>query len=172
MYIVITVKTYPERLVFPMINDLVVKFKQEYATTSLTCAPNGLDGKCRKLFQSFAEEYDDPSKKDKLTEVANLVENSKKTMNKNIDVMLQNIDRATDIEESTKVLQDQAAKFHTNATILKKRELCKQYKTTACIVLALLLLLAVILLATVGPSAAAGRFFFCFFVLLGKSSAR
>jgi len=147
VYIVITSQKYPERLVFPMINDVVLKFKAEFGAPSLTCVSGALDGKAKRLFQSLADEYDDPSKRDALSKVLISVNDVKTSMHKNIDSMINNMDRAVVIEESSKRLQDQAARFDTQARVLKRRELCRQYKTTACIALAIILLLTVVILA-------------------------
>ena len=110
VYIVISAFDYPERLVFPMINELVLKFKAEFGPQSLTCPAGALDGKAKKLFQALTEEYDDPTKRDKLAQVQAQVQGVKLTMGKNLDNMLKNIDKAKDIEESSAQLQAQAAK--------------------------------------------------------------
>lgn len=47
VYIVITAKDYPERVVFPMINELMSKFKDSSAKAQ-TCGEGGLDRKCKK----------------------------------------------------------------------------------------------------------------------------
>jgi len=110
VYIVISAFDYPERLVFSMINELVVKFKQELGPQSLTCPAGALDTKARKLFQAMTDDYDDPTKRDKLMQVQAQVQGVKLTMGKNLDSMLKNIDKAKDIEESSHQLQAQAAK--------------------------------------------------------------
>lgn len=145
LYIVITVKSYPERIVFQMINELINQFLQDYSVTSLTCASNGI--KCNKLFQKFFEKFDNPD--DKLTEVIVLLNGAKKKMGENIDMALENVDQLKEIEKSTEILVDQSAKFYTDAKVLRRRELCKQYKTIACIVFSILLLLTVILLVAI-----------------------
>lgn len=110
VYIVISAHSYPERLVFPMINELVPKFKADFGQVSLTCGANGLDSKAKKLLQGVVNEYEDPTKHDKLSKVQAQVQGVKSTMGRNLDSMLSNIDKATDIEESSKKLQDQAAR--------------------------------------------------------------
>jgi hypothetical protein len=145
VYIVISAQSYPERLVFPMINDLILKFKSEFGAPSLTCVAGALDGKAKRMFQTLAEEFDDPTK-DKLTATIAQVEKVKSTMAGNIDNMLKNIDTATDIEESTQRLEDQARRFDSQARQLKNRELWKKYKVTCCIILAVILVLGVLIL--------------------------
>jgi Synaptobrevin len=152
VYIVISAFDYPERLVFPMINELVIKFKQEFGPSSLTCAASQLDSKARKLFQALADDYDDPTKRDKLAQVQAQVQGVKLTMGKNLDSMLKNIDKARDIEESSAQLQAQAAKFDEQAKVLKRRELCRKWQTTAFIVIALAIIITVVVVVIVGPS--------------------
>jgi len=143
VYIVISSFNYPERLVFPMINDLVITFKKEFGPQSLTCPASALDGRAKKMLQNFVEEYDDPTKRDKLSQVEAQVQGVKLTMGKNLDSMLKNIDTATNLEESSKKLQDQAAKFDERAKTLKRRELCRKWQMTAAIVCVLLIVIAV-----------------------------
>jgi hypothetical protein len=111
VYIVISAYDYPERLVFPMVNDLVLKFKGEFGVPSLTSPAGALDSKAKKMFQALADEYDDLTKRDKLAQVQAQVQNVKLTMGKNLDSMLKNIDKAKDIEESSNTLSMSAAKY-------------------------------------------------------------
>lgn len=70
IYIVITVASYPERIIFPMIlNEMIPKFKSEFGEKSLTAPASSLDKACARLFQKLVEEYDDPAKKDKVAMV-------------------------------------------------------------------------------------------------------
>jgi hypothetical protein len=115
-----------------------------------------LDGKAKKLFQTLAEEYDDPTKRDKLAQVQAQVQGVKLTMGKNLDSMLKNIDKAKDIEESSAQLQAQAAKFDEQAKTLKRRELCRKWQTTCGIVFFILLIITVLVVALVGPMAGGG----------------
>ena len=155
IFIVISGQDYPERIVFPMINDLVTKFKKEFATSSLTCAPGGLNEKARKLFAQLVEDYDDPSKKDKLAQVQSSVQDVKLNMHRNMDVLLNNIDKSKSIEASSVRLQDQASLFDQRATQLKRKERCKAYKTWACIGGSVIVLLVALVIAFVPLSAAA-----------------
>jgi len=156
VYIVISAFDYPERLVFSMINELVVSFKQELGPQSLTCPAGALDSKARKIFQKMAEEYDDPTKRDKLMQVQAQVQGVKLTMGKNLNNMLKNIDKARNIEESSSQLQAQAAKFDEQAKTLKRRELCRKWQTTALIVIAIAIVIVVVVVAFVGPSVGGG----------------
>jgi len=155
IFIVISGQDYPERIVFPMINDLVTKFKKEFATSSLTCAPGGLNEKARKLFAQLVEDYDDPSKKDKLAQVQSSVQDVKLNMHRNMDVLLNNIDKGKAIEASSIRLQDQASLFDQRATQLKRKERCKAYKMWGCVIVSAIIVLGVIVFAFVGVPAAA-----------------
>ena len=147
VYIVIHAQSYPERLVFPLINELITKFKAEFGAASTTCVAGALDGKAKRLFQALADDYDDPTKRDKISQVQAQVQDVKQVMHKNIDSIIQNIDVATEIEDATKRLQDQAERFDTQARTLKRRELWRKYKVTLAICLGLVLLIGVLLLA-------------------------
>jgi len=150
IFVVISGQDYPERIVFPMINDLVTKFKKEFATSSLTVAPGGLNEKARKLFMQLVEDYDDPSKKDKLAQVQASVQDVKLSMHRNMDVLLNNIDKSKQIEQSSLRLQDQASRFDQRATELKRKEKCKAYKTWACVAVSAIIIGGAILIAILG----------------------
>ena len=119
VYIVITVTTYPERLAFPMINELVPRFKAEFGDRSLACGEQALSKKCEKMFGRLCADYDDPTRKDKVAAVTAQVDDVKLTMHRNIDGMLSNLEKSSKIEEDTKRLQDQAKLFDKQARTLK-----------------------------------------------------
>lgn len=145
IYVVITVTSYPERLVFPLIlNEMIPKFKAEFGDKSLTCAANALDKSCARLFQKLCEDYDDPGKKDKVAQVQQQVNDVKSTMHNNINSMLDNLGKTEKIEQDTKRLQDQASIFDRQARVLKHRERCKNYKLTAVLVIAVIIILIII----------------------------
>ncbi len=74
VYIIITVTSYPERLVFPLIlNEMIPKFKAEFGEKSLTAQASSLDKACSRLFQKLVEDFDDPGKKDKVIMVTQQV---------------------------------------------------------------------------------------------------
>ena len=80
VYIVISAQNYPERLVFPLLNELVQRFKQELGPASATCAAGALDGRAKKLLVALAEEFDDPTRRDRLSQVNAQVESVQSTM--------------------------------------------------------------------------------------------
>ena len=143
VYIVISSQDYPERLVFQMINSLVIKFK-EFGAVSLTCPANGLDKVAKSMMKQLASEYDDPTKIDTLEKVKRNVDQVKGKMHENLGGMIKNIDLATNIEESSSQLKDQAAHFNTQATTLKRRELWRMWKITCGIGLLIVVVIIVI----------------------------
>ena len=145
VYIVITATTYAERLAFPMINELLRTFKDAHGDRSLHCAEQALSKKCAAQFKALCDDYEDPTRKDKVAAVAAQVDDVKLTMHKNIDGMLSNLEKSSKIEEDTKRLQDQAKLFDKQARTLKRREQCKNWKLTAIIGFLILLIFIIIL---------------------------
>jgi hypothetical protein len=146
-YIVITVANYPERLVFPMINELIPQFKQEHGDRALTCEAGALNKKAEPLFSRLVKEYDDPASKDKLSQVQSRVEDVKLQMSSNIDGILRNLEKSEQIETDTQRLQDQARLFDKQAASLKRREQWKSWKLTL-IIGGIILIILIILIAT------------------------
>ena len=101
VYIVISALDYPTRLVFSMINALVIRFRSEFETQSLSCVSGALNTSARKLFQTLIGEYDDPTKLDKLSIVQDQVYDVTRSIAKNVDGLLRNIDKASDIERTS-----------------------------------------------------------------------
>lgn len=124
----ITTIDYPERLVFPLINDIIPQFKQEHGDKALTCEANALTKKTEALFSKLVKEYDDPTKKDKLSAVISKVEDVKLTMHSNIDGMLRNIDHTEQVEKTTAKLHEQAKLFDQQARTIKRQEQWKNMK--------------------------------------------
>lgn len=148
VYIVITVTDYPERLAFAMINELIPQFSKDLGSRADTCAENGLKGASKKIFSALADEYDDPSNKDKISRVRDQVEDVKSIMHNNIQGMLHNLDDASKIDQDAQVLQEQAAKFQQQAKTIKRREQWKNWKLTLVIVAVVVLVLIVIIVST------------------------
>jgi len=147
VYIVITTPTYPERLVFPMINSLIPTFKQEFGEKALTCEAGALNKKAASMFSKLVEEYNDPTSKDKLSQVQAKVDNVKSTMHQNIDAMLSGLEKSEQIEQDTQRLQDSARLFDSQATTLKRREQWKNWKLTLIIGGIILLILIVLIMS-------------------------
>lgn len=147
VYIVITMADYPERLVFPMINDLIPKFRQEFGEKALTCQQGHLNRKVESLFSKLVDEYDDPASKDKIASVQAKVDDVKIAMSKNIDGMLANMEKTENIETDTQRLQDQARLFDKQASTLKRREQWKNWKLSL-IIGSIILIILIILIVT------------------------
>lgn len=147
VYIVITVADYPERLVFPMINELIPAFKEDLGERALTCAEGALNKKVEPLFSRLVKEYNDPSTKDSVSRVQAKVEDVKLTMSNNIDGMLRSIEKSERIETDTKRLQDQARLFDKQAATLKRREQWKNWRLNL-IIGSIILVILIILIAT------------------------
>ena len=147
VFIIIHGQAYPDRLVIPMMTELSQKFKQEFGAASAACKPNALDVPARQLLQALAMDYDDPTKRDKLSQVQAQVQDVKLTMHKNIDTIVQNIDRAKDIEQSSERLQGSANEFASRARDLKNKEMWKKYKTWGCIFASALIFILILLIA-------------------------
>lgn len=133
VYICIAAISYPERLIFPMLNDLAPNFKQEFGQQARTCGANELSRKTEAVFNKAVAEYDDPAKKDKLSSVMSKVEDVKLTMHNNIDGMLRNLDQTEQVERTTAKLHEQARMFDNNARTIKRQEQWKNMKLTLLI---------------------------------------
>lgn len=149
VYIVITTIDYPERLVFPLINEIIPQFKQELGDKALTCEGNALTKKTEPLFSKLVNEYDDPSKKDKLSAVISKVEDVKLTMHSNIDGMLRNIDHTEQVEKTTAKLHEQAKLFDQQARDIKRQEQWKNMKIMLIIggIVSIVLIVIIVTLA-------------------------
>jgi hypothetical protein len=131
VYMLITAMDYPERLLWKFMGDFMNQYSQQFGEASKTCVSGALDGKAKKLLNSFVVEYDDPTK-DKLVAILKTSEDIKVKMNKNITDMLENIKIAESIEDTTQDLERAASDFHNNSKALKNSELWKKYRVYAC----------------------------------------
>jgi len=146
VYIVITTSTYPERTVFKLIlEDFIPKFKTEFGDRSLTAQPSGLDKACARLFQILYEDYDDPTKKDKITKVQVEVEGTREVITEAMNEQLKNLQKSDDIEIATQKLQEQAKKYAIDAERLKNQERWKNYKICAAVSFVVVILLIIII---------------------------
>lgn len=146
VYICITTIKYPERLVFPMLKELSPKFQEACGDKIAAATPNQLSKKCEPIFLKLVKEYDDASKKDKLSSVMSKVEDVKLSMHNNIDGMLRNLDQTERVEKTTAKLHEQARLFDSQARTIKRQEQWKNMKLTLMIggIAVLILILLVI----------------------------
>ncbi|GBG32148.1 Vesicle-associated membrane protein 7 [Hondaea fermentalgiana] len=147
VYVAITTSEYPERLVFPMLNEVIKRFQAELGDRVATAQEGGLNKKAKSLFSAVVRDYDDPSKKDKLSAVQSKVNDVKLTMQSNIDGMLRNLDKTERIETDTQALQDQARLFDTQATRLHRSERWKSIKLTLIIGSIILVVLIILIVS-------------------------
>lgn len=133
VFICITSLQYPERLVFTLLNDLAPKFKANLGSSAETSLAGGLDKKAQNMFSATVKEYNDPTKKDKLSSVMSKVEDVKLTMHNNIDGMLRNLDQTEQVEQTTAKLHEQARLFDNQARTIKRQEQWKNMKLTIMI---------------------------------------
>ncbi len=142
MYFVVTTPECSERAAFAVIHELVPKFKAEFG--SATCMSAGsLNLKAQKLLKEVLEN------EDQLTKIHAEMKHVKSVMLENLDLMLENVDKAADIEASSRKLSDLASKFETKATTLKRRETCSKYKTSACCVLLVGIIVTIVVLSAI-----------------------
>ena len=133
VYICITAINFPERMIFPMLNELAPKFKKELGEKALQCNPDELSRKAEGIFSAMVTEFDDPTKKDKLSSVMSKVEDVKLTMHNNIDGMLRSLDQSEQVERTTAKLHEQARLFDNQARTIKRQEQWKNMKMSLLI---------------------------------------
>lgn len=145
-YLTITTSEYSERLVFPFLDQVKTSLNANNSAVvkSNTCKECGLNKKLKSIVKPLVEEYDDPSKKDKLSAVQQKVDSVKLQMHNNIEGMLANVDKTEQLEKDAADLEQGANVFNKNANSLKKREQWKSKKLTIIIALIVLIILAVL----------------------------
>lgn len=147
VYIVITAINYPERLVFPLINEIILQFKQDFGDKALRAEPNALSRKTEPMLSKLVKEYIDPTKKDKLAELNSKVEDVTSIMQGNLQGMLENRDHLVEVERTTQKLHEQAKLFDKQARTIKRQEQWKNLKLTLLIG-GIILIVIIILVAT------------------------
>ena len=132
IYVAITKNTYPERLAFPMIDELRKRFAPTLGSRAATCLAHSLSAECRDPFAAVCADFDDPARKDKVAAVAKQVEDVKVTMEENIHGQLKNMAKATVIKGKAEQLRRTSKLFAKQATTLKNRERWQVWKLKAC----------------------------------------
>lgn len=146
VYIVITASNYPERMVFPLIQEIIPAFKQAHGEEALTCEEGALSKKVEPLFAKLVKTYDDPSS-DKIATLQGKVGDVTATMQDNIGSMLHSMSRAEQLEADTARLQDEALLFDKKSSELKRREMWRKWKLNIIIGAVLLVILVIIIVA-------------------------
>ncbi|CCI47368.1 unnamed protein product [Albugo candida] len=145
VFAVITVKSYPIRLAFQLIQTLQQEFVPKFATKALSCREHGLDKECKSMVQALATQYDDRTKVDKISEVLHQVDNVKSVMHTNIQVVLSNTEKMEVVEQKTNDLSEQAKVFRNSGRKLRKAMWWKNVKLTIAIGLCAILVIVIIL---------------------------
>jgi hypothetical protein len=102
---------------------------EKFPDASLTCGPNGLDGKVKPLLKALCDEFNDIKGIDKIASVQQKVDAVTGVMQKNIELALKNTDRLEDIDEKAVQLSESALKFKNAGTALKRKMACRLWKT-------------------------------------------
>jgi hypothetical protein len=137
VYIAITSKAYPSRYVYStsdgssrgVLGALKREILEKFPDASLTCGPNGLDGKVKPLLKALCDEFNDIKGIDKIASVQQKVDAVTGVMQKNIELALKNTDRLEDIDEKAVQLSESALKFKNAGTALKRKMACRLWKT-------------------------------------------
>lgn len=144
VYLVVTATDYPERLAFPLLNEIRDKFMEaQLDGRSQTCKEFAISGKVKKFAKTIVDDYDDPASIDKLSAVQAKVDDVKVTMHNNISGMLRNMDKTEQIERDTDDLENQSRMFHKQANDLKTREQWKSWKLTILIAAILIIIITI-----------------------------
>lgn len=136
VYIAITSKAYPSRYVYStsdgssrgVLGALKREILEKFPDASLTCGPNGLDGKVKPLLKALCDEFNDIKGIDKIASVQQKVDAVTGVMQKNIELALKNTDRLEDIDEKAVQLSESALKFKNAGTALKRKMACRLWK--------------------------------------------
>jgi hypothetical protein len=150
-YAVVTTSDYPQRLAFPMLDEVAARFIQNSSLVSKyeTCKEFGLNKKFKKLVAEVVDEYNDPAKKDKLSAVQQKVDAVKLQMHSNINGMLRNIDKTEQMEKDAQDLENGAKVFQKTAGDLQKRELWKSRKLTLIIAAIIAIIITILIITLV-----------------------
>lgn len=110
VYIAITSKAYPSRLVYPtsngktrgLLGDLVDEIQQKFSDLSLTCKTMGLQKQCKQSLTNLLKKYNDLKAMDKLTQVQGKVDEVKGVVRESVDKALQNTDKVDALDDKTR----------------------------------------------------------------------
>jgi hypothetical protein len=147
-FVVLTEKSYPERVVFKLIAELQREFA-EFRSDAQVAGENKLSKKLYDVFDDLGSRYDDPSKIDKVTKAKQSVDKASQQLQKNIDD-LENLHMDTSALATTaNELRDEAHTLKETSAEYHKRMKCRKYKITAAIVGAVVGALCIIIIPMV-----------------------
>mmetsp|Transcript_42726 Transcript_42726/g.70071 ORF Transcript_42726/g.70071 Transcript_42726/m.70071 type:complete len:250 (-) Transcript_42726:160-909(-) len=140
VYVVVTKKSYPSRVVFTLIEEMQSRFLDKTAEKSLTAKDGALSKTTKSIFSEISKKYDDPKNVDQLASIQDKIDVTKTVMSENIQNMLQNTEKLEDINDKAEHLGDQAKLFKKQGTELQRVmwwKLCKMRLMIAIIVVLL-----------------------------------
>ena len=148
IFIAIAAGEYPARLAFQLIEQFRQSFVSRVGSKFANCGENGLNKECMRLMKDLAARFDDRTKLDKVSDVAQRVDDVKIVMHDNIQSVLANTEKMEAVEEKTVHLNEQAKVFRNTGRNLQRKMWWKNFKLNLtiglCGVLVLIILLAIL----------------------------
>lgn len=145
VFIAVTLKSYPERVTFVMIEEMQSKFLEKCGEKALTSKEGALDKTSKSIFKEICAKYSDLAQVDRVSAVAEKVESVKSTMQDNIAQMLENAGQLDDIQNSAENLSRQAEVFNKRSNQLRRNMRCRDMKMKFVIAGAVVLMLIIII---------------------------
>lgn len=115
VYMAISTKDYPEPLIFPMLNQVSDKIREQHDSEADSCGPNELDDKLKDFLVDLMKEYNDPNKINKVERLREKVGDIKETMGENINKMEENLEKTIAVKDRTEELNEKAKIFDESA---------------------------------------------------------
>ena len=143
-FVVLTEKSYPERVVFKLIAELQKEF-DTYREAASDCSENKLSKKMYDIFADLGNRYDDPAKIDKVAKAKTAVDKASKQLEDNINKMEELHLQTNDLALNAQGLKDETVELQTNAKQYHERMKCRKIKITVAIVAAVVVLLLIII---------------------------
>jgi Synaptobrevin/Regulated-SNARE-like domain len=157
LYMAVTVKEYPQRLVFKMLTELRTQFEATHANEFNSARTAGLSKKTKQMFTELAKRYESAGGGDKLASVSMQVEEVKGAMQNNINAVLKNQDNLESLLESSSNMRTDATTFQRSAVQAKNRFWWQNTRLMIYIVIALTVLGVVIALPILVNKSKTGR---------------
>ena len=120
IYLVLVNNTYPERLVF----ELIDKINQEKIPTMINEETKELNAKGRQDLKTIIDSYQN----NVINEISKDINDIKLDMKDNIKKMVESIDDTSILEQSAENLRQESKNYRENANELKKLTFCQNFK--------------------------------------------
>ncbi|KAJ8610179.1 hypothetical protein CTAYLR_008742 [Chrysophaeum taylorii] len=146
VYIATTSERYPNRHVFPLLDEVKRMFGAKCGDKARTARESALTSECRALFKKLLIKYDDVSQIDQLGRTLEKVEGVKMIMQENIEIALKNCVSLEAIDKQAEDLQAQAGVFKTRAKAVRNKmwwKLCKMRLMVAGVIIIILVVIIV-----------------------------